>query len=500
MANTNLVTNLNADLLDGLNGTRYSFVPSGRNSDALSTYSRTGVYGTTDSNPDKPPVPGGTVYNHIYSGQYGSQIFGGLSTNKWYARTSLNYTTGWGSWREFAFIDSNVASATKLRTARTIAGVSFDGTANIAIPFANLSSKPTTLGGYGITDAVTLNTAQTITGAKTFTASVTAPTFIGALNGNATTATTLATARTLTVGNTGKAFNGSANASWSLTEIGAASLSQSILAGNGLTGGGTLAADRTITLGTPSTLSNSTTNSVTATSHTHQITGFLPLTGGALTDILSIKSSSANLLTLERASTFNANMVFKTSTNSVFIGQGGNGQFNVGGEINLSDSANQWLSVDANSLIAHGVNGITAPSFNTPNWKIEQVGTELLLKYNNLIAARFLADGSIVGLGEITAYGATTGGEGVSLLRTGGTMTGNLTMAADIIMNSGRAIGVSNLPLKLLGNALTYNASNVLTEANTATQIKMGNGWTIEQTVASLTIRKDGVIKGTFNA
>ncbi|HKM45540.1 MAG TPA: hypothetical protein VJY12_08805, partial [Dysgonamonadaceae bacterium] len=68
----------------------------------------------------------------------------------------------------------NVLSATKLTTARTIAGVSFDGTANIAIPFANLSSKPTTLAGYGITDAVTLNTAQTITGAKTFSALLTA--------------------------------------------------------------------------------------------------------------------------------------------------------------------------------------------------------------------------------------------------------------------------------------------------------------------------------------
>ena len=54
-----------------------------------------------------------------------------------------------------AFLDSNVASATKLQTARTIAGVSFDGTDNISIPFANLSSIPTTLSGYGITDAYT---------------------------------------------------------------------------------------------------------------------------------------------------------------------------------------------------------------------------------------------------------------------------------------------------------------------------------------------------------
>ena len=70
-------------------------------------------------------------------------------------------------------ITGNAATATKLQTARAIAGVSFDGTANIAIPFANLSSRPTTVSGYGITDAVTTNTAQTISGAKTFSNNIT---------------------------------------------------------------------------------------------------------------------------------------------------------------------------------------------------------------------------------------------------------------------------------------------------------------------------------------
>ena len=41
------------------------------------------------------------------------------------------------------------------------------------------------------------------------------------ITGNAATATTLQTARTLTIGNTGKTFNGSANVSWTLAEIGA---------------------------------------------------------------------------------------------------------------------------------------------------------------------------------------------------------------------------------------------------------------------------------------
>ncbi|BCK65729.1 hypothetical protein KAM338_23430 [Aeromonas caviae] len=58
-------------------------------------------------------------------------------------------------------------------------------------------TNPTTLAGYGITDAL-------------------------GINANAVSATKLATARTLTVGGTGKAFDGTANLSWSLAEIGAA--------------------------------------------------------------------------------------------------------------------------------------------------------------------------------------------------------------------------------------------------------------------------------------
>lgn len=53
-----------------------------------------------------------------------------------------------------------------------------------------------------------------------------------------------------------------------------ANSSISISAGNGLTGGGNLTTNRTITLGTPSTITNSTTNSVSSTSHTHQISFF----------------------------------------------------------------------------------------------------------------------------------------------------------------------------------------------------------------------------------
>lgn len=47
--------------------------------------------------------------------------------------------------------------------------------------------------------------------------------------------------------------------------------SRTITAGNGLSGGGSLAANRTITLGTPSSIGLTSTNSVTSTSHTHAL-------------------------------------------------------------------------------------------------------------------------------------------------------------------------------------------------------------------------------------
>lgn len=50
-----------------------------------------------------------------------------------------------------------------------------------------------------------------------------------------------------------------------------ATAARTITAGNGLTGGGDLSADRTLTLGTPGTLSGSTPNAVTTESHTHAV-------------------------------------------------------------------------------------------------------------------------------------------------------------------------------------------------------------------------------------
>ena len=112
--------------------------------------------------------------------------------------------------------------------------------------FASITSKPTTLSGYGITDAATsgqgakadsafgwgdhslagyLTSVTNISGnAGTATTLQTARTINGtSFNGSANiTTSTWGTARTITIGSTGKSVNGGANVSWSLAEIGAA--------------------------------------------------------------------------------------------------------------------------------------------------------------------------------------------------------------------------------------------------------------------------------------
>lgn len=74
-----------------------------------------------------------------------------------------------------ASITGNAATATKLATSRNIAGIAFDGSTSISIPFANLSSKPTTLSGFGITDAVSSSLLGAVNGVATLDSSGTVP-------------------------------------------------------------------------------------------------------------------------------------------------------------------------------------------------------------------------------------------------------------------------------------------------------------------------------------
>ena len=107
-------------------------------------------------------------------------------------------------------VTGNAATATALQTARTIGGVSFDGTANINLPGVNTAGNQNTSGNAAT--AAALQTARTIGGVSfNGTANIDLPgvNIAGNQNtsGNAGTATTLQTARTIN----GVSFDGSAN-------------------------------------------------------------------------------------------------------------------------------------------------------------------------------------------------------------------------------------------------------------------------------------------------
>lgn len=95
---------------------------------------------------------------------------------------------------------------------------------------------------------------------------------------------TIGASRTITLGTPGTITASSTNSvsstshthaiSIDYADVGAPPTSRQVIAGNGLTGGGSFGADRTITLGTPGNITNSTTNSVSSASHTHAL-GFV---------------------------------------------------------------------------------------------------------------------------------------------------------------------------------------------------------------------------------
>lgn len=114
----------------------------------------------------------------------------------------------------------NAATATKLQTARTIGGVSFDGTANINLPGVNTTGNQNTTGNAA--SATKLQTARTIGGVSfNGTANINLPgvNTTGNQNttGNAATATKLQTARTIN----GVAFDGSKNITLTALDLGA---------------------------------------------------------------------------------------------------------------------------------------------------------------------------------------------------------------------------------------------------------------------------------------
>ena len=169
-----------------------------------------------------------TVYANTFEG---TDFNGTNFTGTTFKGTDFTGTTFTGT-----TFTGNAASASKWKTARTITvtgadtgSVTLDGskdiTLNLTVAHTHNYAGSSSAGGA----ANSANKLNTNAGSKTqpvyFANGV--PVACTSLNGNATSADKLSAARTLTIGNTGKTFNGTANVSWSLGEIGAAAASHS---------------------------------------------------------------------------------------------------------------------------------------------------------------------------------------------------------------------------------------------------------------------------------
>lgn len=93
------------------------------------------------------------------------------------------------------------------------------------------------------------------------------------------------------------------------------SVNKSVVAGNGMSGGGALTNNVTLTLGTPSTLTISTSNSVTSTSHTHAITS--SSNPGAAAALLA--STSSGGLTLQTLTLGGSSIIISSTAGTVSI-------------------------------------------------------------------------------------------------------------------------------------------------------------------------------------
>ncbi|TCJ95971.1 tail collar domain [Volucribacter psittacicida] len=104
-----------------------------------------------------------------------------------------------------------------------------------------------------------------------------------------------------------------ANRTFYLNEIAKAIVARAITAGNGLTGGGTLGASRTISLGTPSKITATSTNVAGGNTHTHEIDKASTSVAGVVKLNDSLTSNANNeALTARQGKLLNENKAEKT--------------------------------------------------------------------------------------------------------------------------------------------------------------------------------------------
>lgn len=136
LTSSNVASATNADMVDNLHASAFARADQSAAVD-LNTVNGKGIMANAlndnaTAERHYPMQEAGTLFYGTAAYSSANQIYGTYSTNRWFARGGGSSTTTKTAWKEFAFTTSNVASATKLQTARTLWGQSFNGTANVS--------------------------------------------------------------------------------------------------------------------------------------------------------------------------------------------------------------------------------------------------------------------------------------------------------------------------------------------------------------------------------
>ena len=209
---------------------------------------------------------------------------------------------------------------------------------------------------------------------------------------------------------------------------------ETITAGNGLTGGGT-GATVAVALGTPTTLTVSTTDTVGATTHAHAITTSSDVTGGTAAILASDGTGKLQVATI----------------NATSIQIGGTAVSSNAGELNLVDGSSAGTVVNSKAVIYGSSGEVNATTLQIGGTSITATAAEI-----NLI------DGGAT----VAAGAAVADGDGL-LLNDAGTMrmTTVQNLAAyldDEITAMPNLTSVGTLGATSFSGAITPNASGTI--------------------------------------
>lgn len=154
VSNTNLVTNLNADELDGLHKdgfqqAAYTYFPLSQGADIANTTTLANIIANNKTgDKDNFKFYDTKFFSSASSTSTRAQIAYGYAYDNIHFRRY--YDGEWTNWKQLVFTDSditgNAASATKLKTARKIWGQNFNGTADVIGRMTNVTSIENPIG------------------------------------------------------------------------------------------------------------------------------------------------------------------------------------------------------------------------------------------------------------------------------------------------------------------------------------------------------------------